>query len=112
MKTISQNTKCSRCPRVEQQEVSIEQLVAEAKKTQGDARTPPALEIRIDGKPVVLFETLCTTCKVIVARHTEHAGVKPTHQSSLRERTEKPPEGVFREKMPEKFPEKTPAKKG
>lgn len=83
--SLSVNKQCSRCPRVEQKPISLEEAVAAAKVTK---KAPPALEVRVDGETMVEFEQLCDVCQTIVTRYLDNAGKRPKHQSSLREQAE------------------------
>jgi hypothetical protein len=88
--SLTVNRTCTRCPRVEQTEVSVEDIMkmATTAKSQGGKTTipegPKALAIRIDEKQTVEFPFLCTPCRQIVARYIEHIAKKPKHQSALR----------------------------
>jgi hypothetical protein len=83
--SLSLNKQCSRCPRMEQKPITLDEAVAQAKSNK---KAPPALEIRIDGETLVEFEALCDICQSIVLRYVENAGKKPKHQSALREQSE------------------------
>lgn len=76
------NKQCSRCPRVEQKPITLDEAIAQSKTNK---KTAPALEIYVDGEAVVEFEALCDVCQTVVLRYVENAGKKPKHQSSLRE---------------------------
>lgn len=82
---LTVNRPCTRCPRVDQAEISVDEIVKQAqqgKKALADG--PKALAIRIDEKTTVEFPFLCAQCKQIVARYIEHIAKKPKHQSALR----------------------------
>lgn len=83
--SLSLNKQCSRCPRVEQTTISLDEAVAQAKST---TKPPLALEIKVDGEAIVQFEDVCEVCRTIVLRYIESAGVRPKHQSALREQGE------------------------
>lgn len=82
---LSLKKQCSRCPRSEQKDITIEEAVKLAKDTK---KAPPALEVFVDGDSLGSFELLCDTCQTIVARYLENAMKRPKHQSSLREQSE------------------------
>lgn len=85
--SLTINRTCSRCPRVEQSEVSLDDVVKMAQTT-GNKKSlpegPKALAIAVDEKATVVFPFLCSQCKQIVARYIEHIAKKPKHQSALR----------------------------
>lgn len=83
--SLSNSKQCSRCPRVEQKPITLEEAIAQAKVTK---KPPPALEVRVDGETVVEFSELCDVCQTIVMRYIDNAGKRPKHQSSLREQSE------------------------
>ncbi len=87
---LTVNRACTRCPRIEQTEVSVEEIVKLAKQ-QGSKvvipEGPKALSIRIDEKTMIEFEFLCGPCTQIVARYIEHIVRKPEKQSALRSQT-------------------------
>lgn len=85
--SLTINRTCSRCPRVEQSEVSLADVVKMAQTNGGKnglPEGPKALAIMIDEKQTVVFPFLCLQCKQIVARYIEHIAKKPKHQSALR----------------------------
>lgn len=85
--TLTINRTCSRCPRVEQSEVSLSDIVKMAQASGGKntiPEGPKALSVSIDEKQTVVFPFLCSPCKQIVARYIEHIAKKPKHQSALR----------------------------
>lgn len=83
--SITANRKCSRCPRVEQTEITAEDAVRLAQERDGKGRKgPPALSVSVAGSKVVEFDFLCATCVQIVNRYIAHAGKQPKHQSALR----------------------------
>lgn len=82
---LTVNRTCTRCPRVEQSEISVADVV----KMAGGGKNalpegPKAISIAVDEKTTVTFPFLCTPCKQIVARYIEHIAKKPKHQSALR----------------------------
>lgn len=83
--TLSNSKQCSRCPRVEQKPITLDEAIAQSKVSK---KPPPALEILVDGETVVEFGDLCDVCQTIVTRYLDNAGKKPKHQSSLREQSE------------------------
>lgn len=80
---LTQKKQCSRCPRVELIDISIEEVLEMAKRAK--STEPPFLVIRIEGQEAVKFAALCTPCQGIVARHLEQVAKRPEKQSSLRE---------------------------
>lgn len=79
--TLSLNKQCSRCPRVEQMSVSIEEAVRLAQKAQG---APKAIAITINGAEVGAFASLCSICQSIVVRHIDLAMKTQKHVSAVR----------------------------
>lgn len=86
MTTLSLNRQCSRCPRVDQKEITAEEIVAKAKAGQALEDTTPMLVISVRGKEVVNFPHLCKPCVEIVAAHIESVGTKLSKVSSTRSR--------------------------
>lgn len=90
---LTVNRSCTRCPRVEQTEVSIDEIVKLAQQSKGGPgkaaipEGPKALSIRIDEKPPIEFGFLCNQCRQIVMRYIEHIVHKPEKQSALRTQT-------------------------
>lgn len=82
MITLSLNKQCSRCPRVEQVEVSIDEAV---KLAQLALKAPKALVVTIDGEEVSSFDALCSVCKTIVMKYIDGATKRPKNQSALRD---------------------------
>lgn len=84
--TLVVKRQCQRCPREDEAEVSLDDVVKMAK---GGKIPEPAksLEVKMDDKTVVEFPFLCSQCKTIVARYLEHVAKKPKHQSALRGET-------------------------
>lgn len=80
MPTIKLSEKCSRCPREELVEVTLDEAVARV-KTQGPKKK--ALVILIDGQEAVAYEHLCEECLGIVASYIEGAK-KQTKKSARR----------------------------
>lgn len=80
--SLSINKQCSRCPRVEQTAVTIEEAVKLAQKAQKN--TAKAICIEMDGKETGSFEALCSTCQTIVLKYVENAMKVQKHVSSLR----------------------------
>jgi len=80
MPTIKLSEKCSRCPREELVEVTLDEAVARV-KTQGPKRK--ALVIQLDGQEAVAYEHLCEECVGIVASYIEGAR-KQTKRSARR----------------------------
>jgi hypothetical protein len=91
--TLTVNRACSRCPRIEQTEVSVEDIVkmATTNKSQGGKAAipegPKALLVRVNEKQTIEFPFLCTPCTQIVSRYIEHIAKRPKHQSALRGET-------------------------
>lgn len=86
--TITINRTCSRCPRVESTELTIEEataLVRGDKKKEED----PQLAVRLsDKRGVMRFDYLCSTCRQIVCRYLDMIFKKQSHKSSLRPQKE------------------------
>ena len=80
--SLSVNKQCSRCPRIEQTTVSIEEAVKLAQKAQKN--TASAIRIEMDGKEVGSFEALCSICQTTVMKYIESAMKGQKHASSLR----------------------------
>jgi hypothetical protein len=74
---------CSRCPRVESREVTLEEAAKLAKS--GLKPKATALKVMVEGKAHFEFETLCETCKKIVLGYLASASKQLKHRSSLRE---------------------------
>jgi len=87
---LSVRRECSRCPRVEHVEITMEEVVERAKRSKaGFAESESsALNIRVDGEIVADFSVLCTQCRGIVARHLQGVIKKSDKQSSMRETAE------------------------
>lgn len=81
MTTLKVSKSCTRCPRVMDKEVTIEEAVAIASAKPA----PPHLKLTMDGTDVVTFPTLCAPCSEIVARLIGQIKAKQTKLSSLRE---------------------------
>jgi hypothetical protein len=79
--TLSLNKQCSRCPRVEQTSVSIEEAVRMAQKAQS---APKAVVVSVDGSETGSFVALCSICRSIVSRHIEMAMKTQKHVSAVR----------------------------
>jgi hypothetical protein len=83
--TLTVNRQCTRCPRIDQAEISVDDVVKMAQSGKKSLPNgPKALNVRIDEKTVIEFDFLCGPCKQIVLRYIEHAAKKPKHQSALR----------------------------
>jgi hypothetical protein len=80
MPTIKLSEKCSRCPREELVDVSLDEAVARVKAS-GPKRK--ALVIQLDGKEAVSYDHLCEECLGIVAAYIEGAR-KQTKRSARR----------------------------
>lgn len=72
---------CSRCPRVDQREITQEEIVNRAKSGQPLEDTVPALVIVVRGKTIATFAHLCTACQQIVADYVGNAA-RPVEKSS------------------------------
>lgn len=82
MTTLKASKKCTRCPRVEDREISIEEAV----KLAGEKKPPPPqISVSVDGVELIRFDTLCAPCTEIVSRYASHIGSTQTKLSSLRE---------------------------
>lgn len=85
---LTVNRTCTRCPRVEQSEISVADVVKMASSGKNSLPDgPKALTIRVEEKVFHEFAFLCTPCTQIVARYIEHIVKKPKHQSALRGET-------------------------
>ena len=84
--TLAIKRQCTRCPREDEAEVGLDELVKMAKN--GKIPDPPkSLSVQMDEKAVVEFSFLCQQCKTIVQRYLMHVMKKPKHQSALRGET-------------------------
>lgn len=73
--TLTMNRPCSRCPRIDQKEITQAELIELAKiGKQLDDAAPPAMVITVHGKVVVTFPHLCTPCQEIVKEYLGNAG--------------------------------------
>ena len=79
--TITVNRECSRCPRVDRTEVSIEEVVKLAKT---GLKQPRAMRITMDGNETHSFDTLCGTCRQIVERGLAGLSKRLEQRSSVR----------------------------
>jgi hypothetical protein len=83
--------RCQRCPRIEHQDVSLEDIVAEAKAAEAGEKVKPkpqSLNISMDGTVLAEFAELCSTCRDIVTNHIEHIARVSKHKSSKREKSD------------------------
>jgi hypothetical protein len=78
------NHRCSRCPRVEQREVTLEQAVALAKT---EKKAPPALLVELHGEHYGALEALCSVCEEVVLKYMELILTTKKHASSSRTRS-------------------------
>lgn len=76
--SLTLRRKCSRCPRTEYLDISIEDAV---KLSQGQKVRKPALQVVLDGTMTVEFDGLCTHCRVAVESHLLQIGRALDHQS-------------------------------
>lgn len=83
MPQITLNLACSRCPRVEQTELTLEKAVQLA-QDKDKAKGPPALKIEIDGEVVAVYEHLCSVCRSTVGTYVDSATRHTTKKSSKR----------------------------
>lgn len=90
---LKREVRCSRCPRVEHVDVSMEEILAEAKAAEAAKKKPeeepkkkaPAeLRIRLGDKTLAEFDVLCSTCRDIVTTHIDHIARVSKHKSSKR----------------------------
>ncbi len=79
MPKITITESCSRCPREEHSEVSLDEAIAKSKNPVPKAK---ALELVIDGKVVITYGHLCEECRGIVATYAD--GMKPQDKKSAR----------------------------
>ena len=80
--SYSLNRKCSRCPREERTDMTVEEIVRQAKSV--DNKKAPNFHVSMEGVATVEFEFLCNTCRTIVERYLTHIAKRPKHQSALR----------------------------
>jgi len=84
--TLAIKRQCTRCPREDEAEVSLDEVVKMARG--GKIPDPPkSLVVQMDDKNIVEFSFLCQQCKTIVQRYMSHVMKKPKHQSALRGET-------------------------
>lgn len=74
---------CQRCPRVEYKDVSIEEIVAQA-KSKLDPTPQAAINITVDGVVVAHFGTMCSICREIVARSIKNIAKQQKNKSATR----------------------------
>jgi hypothetical protein len=86
--TLYSKKKCSRCPRADEIEMTLEQALEASKNTRPK---PPQLKIIMEGQSVVEFEHLCAPCTEIVSSFIGNAARQPMKVSSTRERKIKEP---------------------
>lgn len=79
--TIALKRQCSRCPRVEEQEISLEEA---AKLQKTGLKGPKAFRAMLNGDVVVEHENLCAVCEEIVQNYLSNIGKVLQHRSSLR----------------------------
>ena len=79
---IALKRQCSRCPRIEEETVSLE---AAARLCQLDLKGPSAMRVIIDGAETVDFEHLCDPCREITDRALGNIGRALQHKSSTRD---------------------------
>lgn len=72
---------CSRCPRIEEREISLEEAVGLHKT---GLKGPVALKIMMKGEAIAELEDLCDTCTTVVLNYIESATKKLQHRSALR----------------------------
>lgn len=89
MEKITLNIECSRCPRVESTEISLEQAIALANEKKNNVKKPNALELVIDGTTVATYEKLCSTCRNVVLNLLDGVSRKAEKVSALRKKTAK-----------------------
>lgn len=65
---IALKKKCSRCPRVESEDVTIEEALHRTEK-----KEPTAAIVELDGGQVYAFDALCAPCRAIVISYLEKA---------------------------------------
>lgn len=80
---IKQEVVCQRCPRIEHLDVSIEEVVAQA-KLKGDVAKPAAITVQVDGKEVAKFDSLCSVCRDLVLRNVKSIAKIQKHKSATR----------------------------
>jgi hypothetical protein len=84
MDKITLNIECSRCPRVESTEISLEQAIALANEKKNGTKKPDALELKIDGVVVATYEKMCSTCRNVVMNLLDGVSRKAEKVSALR----------------------------
>ncbi len=80
--SLSLNKQCSRCPRVEQTDVTIDEAV---KLAQQALKAPKALVVSVNGEELASFDALCSVCQTIVTKYIDGATKRPKNQSALRD---------------------------
>lgn len=83
MSDFKQEIRCQRCPRIEYEDVDLEEIVA-ASKVADAIHTKHAVAVTMDGVEVVRFQTLCKACQDIVAKHVKQIGHTSKNKSSTR----------------------------
>lgn len=89
MEKITLNIECSRCPRVESTEITLEQAIALANEKKNNVQKPNALELVIDGVVVATYAKLCSTCRNVVLNLLDGVSRKAEKVSALRKKTAK-----------------------
>lgn len=79
--TIALKRPCSRCPRVEEQEIGLDDAV---KLQKTGLKGPKAFKAMLNGDLVVEHENLCGVCEEIVQNYLSHISKVLQHRSSLR----------------------------
>lgn len=82
MSKIKLSNKCSRCPREELTDITLEEAIALAKDV--GKEKPPALIIKMDGEELASYERLCSACRSVVVGYLDGAVRQPTKSSSKR----------------------------
>lgn len=80
--TVSLKTPCSRCTRIDEQEIGIQEAVRLA---ESGLSKPASLRIIIGGSETIEFEHLCGPCVETVDRYVGQIGKVLTQKSSVRD---------------------------
>jgi hypothetical protein len=83
MSVYKQEVRCQRCPRVEHEDVDLEEILAAA-KVKDSIQSKHAVAVTMDGVEIVRFQTLCKPCQEIVTKHVRQIGHVSKHKSSTR----------------------------
>lgn len=85
MSTIVQKTQCARCPRVEEEVLSIQEAMARLEEP--ELKPTAAVTVVMRGTKVLEFDHLCEVCTGIVHGYIESVAAKLEKASSRNTRT-------------------------